>query len=170
MIERCTSIEQSGWLLLREALWPHGSREEHLTEMSSFISNPDRHVPFVAYTPSRLAVGLVEASLRSDYVNGTDSLPVAFLEGIYVAAEHRRQGIAAQLVDAVAAWATSLGCQEFASDAPLENELSHQVGWPREVRTSVRTFCSECGRESHLFSCSRTDTTTRPIMSIRTNP
>lgn len=53
--------------------------------------------------------------------------PVAFLEGIYVAAEHRRQGIAARLVDAVAAWATSLGCREFASDAPLENELSQEV-------------------------------------------
>lgn len=95
--------------------------------MSSLIAHPGRHVQFVAYTPARLAVGFVEASLRSDYVNGTGSSPVAFLEGIYVTTEHRRQGIAAQLVDAVAAWASSLGCREFASDAPLENELSQRV-------------------------------------------
>jgi len=127
MIERCISIEQPGWLPLRQALWPHASREAHLAEMSLLISNPGRHMQFIAYTPSRLAVGFVEASLRSDYVNGTDGSPVAFLEGIYVVAEHRRQGIAARLVDAVAAWATSLGCWEFASDAPLENELSQEV-------------------------------------------
>ena len=98
-----------------------------LCGVSPVISDPDRHVQFVAYTPARLAVGFVEASLHSEYVNGTNSSPVAFLEGIYVAAEHRRQGIAAQLVGAAAAWATSLGCQEFSLDAPLENELSQKV-------------------------------------------
>ena len=127
MIERCASIEQTGWLSLREALWPHCSREEHLAEMSSFAADPERYVQFVAYAEPRLPVGFVEASLRNDYVNGTNSSPVAFLEGIYVAPEHRRQGIAAQLVGSVAEWATSRGCREFASDAPLENELSQVV-------------------------------------------
>ncbi|MGQ5522844.1 aminoglycoside 6'-N-acetyltransferase [Chitinimonas sp. PSY-7] len=127
MIEQCTSVEQAGWLNLRETLWPDCLTEEHLAEMASFIDEPGRYAQFVAYTEAARPVGFVEASLRNDYVNGTDTSPVAFLEGIYVAPEFRRQGIAAQLVKAVAAWAHSCGCQEFASDAPLENELSHAV-------------------------------------------
>ncbi len=41
----------------------------------------------------REAAGLIEA-LRGDYVNGTSTSPVAFVEGLYVAPTHRRAGIA----------------------------------------------------------------------------
>lgn len=85
------------------------------------------HAQFVAYARLGLAAGFVEASLRTDYVNGTSSSPVAFLEGLYVMPEHRRQGLASALVAAVEAWADSLGCQEFASDAAIDDELSHAV-------------------------------------------
>lgn len=59
------------------------------------------------------------------HVNGTESSPVAFLEGIYVVPEARRTGIAASLVSAVCRWAQNAGCQELASDALLENQVSH---------------------------------------------
>ncbi len=127
VIERCASVTQPGWLSLREALWPHCSREQHLAEMSSFLSHPERHVQFVAYSEPERAAGFVEAALRHDYVNGTSSSPVAFLEGIYVVPARRRQGVAAELVDAVATWAVAMGCCEFASDALLDNTLSHLV-------------------------------------------
>jgi aminoglycoside 6'-N-acetyltransferase I len=127
MIIPCTSVEQPGWLSLREALWPDCSREDHLAEMSSFVADPERFVQFVAYLRARLPAGFVEASLRSDYVNGTETSPVAFLEGIYVPPEHRHQGIAAQLVSAVAEWATSRGCRELASDTLLTNEVGQLV-------------------------------------------
>jgi aminoglycoside 6'-N-acetyltransferase I len=58
--------------------------------MSSFIAKPERFAQFVAYANTREPVGLVEASIRTDYVNGTSSSPVAFLEGIYVIPEARR--------------------------------------------------------------------------------
>jgi aminoglycoside 6'-N-acetyltransferase I len=125
-VERCTSVKQPGWLELRQALWPHCTREEHLSEMSSFLANPQRYAQFVAYSAGQ-AVGFVEAAVRSDYVNGTSSSPVAFLEGIYVAPEARRKRIASSLVLAVAEWARSVGCLEFASDAALDNEASHAV-------------------------------------------
>jgi len=48
MIEECASIEQPGWLSLREALWPDCAREEHLWEMSSFLANPARYAQLVA--------------------------------------------------------------------------------------------------------------------------
>ena len=127
MIKECVSIEQEGWLALREALWPHGSRSEHLAEMVQQLAEPKRFVQFVAYSENGSPVGLAEASLRSDYVNGTESSPVAFLEGIYVVPNYRRQGIARELVVAVSQWAVSRGCRELASDAALENELSQTV-------------------------------------------
>ena len=39
----------------------------------------------------------------------------------------RRTGIAAALVAAAAAWGSEHACAEVASDAPLENVLSHAV-------------------------------------------
>lgn len=127
MIERCTTIEHAGWLNLRQALWPHGSRDEHLSEMSSFIADPGRYAQFVAYSSPGQAVGLAEAAVRTDYVNGAHTSPVAFLEGLYVVPQSRRKGIAKSLVSTVSQWARSAGCSELASDALLDNEISHAV-------------------------------------------
>jgi len=127
MIELCASVEQPGWLFLRQLLWPHCTQAEHLAEMRAFVAQPDRYIQFMAYGESYQAVGFVEASLRNDYVNGTESSPVAFLEGLYVVPRHRRRGIARCLVAAIGEWAAAHGCHEFASDAPLKNELSQAV-------------------------------------------
>ena len=58
-------------------------------------------------------------------MNGTQSSPVIFLEGLYVIPELRRQGVARTLVAEVARWARACGCSELASDALLENAASH---------------------------------------------
>ncbi len=58
-------------------------------------------------------MGFVEASQLGVYINGTKISSVACLETIYVAPEHRPQGIAAQLISAVAEWAPLRGCREF---------------------------------------------------------
>lgn len=86
-----------------------------------------RYAQLVAYSNSRWPTGFVEASVRADCVNGTESSPVAFLEGLYVVSEARRMGIATALVAAVCRWAQSVGCRELASDALLENQVSHTV-------------------------------------------
>jgi aminoglycoside 6'-N-acetyltransferase I len=127
MIEPCSSIEQPGWLALRQALWPQCSREQHLSEMLSCVASPERYAQFIAYSSSEQPVGLVEASVRTDYVNGTSTSPVAFLEGIYVVPEARRKGVAASLIATISKWAQSIGCKELASDALLENETSHAL-------------------------------------------
>ena len=65
--------------------------------------------------------------MRHDYVNGTDTSPVAFLEGLYVAPAARRAGVARALVAAVAQWGRAAGCTELASDAAAGNTASHAV-------------------------------------------
>jgi aminoglycoside 6'-N-acetyltransferase I len=125
MIARCSSVQQSGWLQLRQSLWPHCSAEQHLCEMLSFLAAPRRYVQYVAYTSDDRPIGFAEASLRTEYVAGTNSSPVAYLEGIYVAPEFRGKGTGAELVAVVSAWASDAGCSELASDAELENQDSH---------------------------------------------
>lgn len=127
MISRCASIQQCGWLALRDALWPGCTSAEQLSEMAAIVANPTRFAAFVACADAGLAVGLAEAALRTDYVNGARSTPVAFLEGLYVAPDHRRKGIAAALVAEVERWALGIGCTELASDAALENHASLAV-------------------------------------------
>jgi aminoglycoside 6'-N-acetyltransferase I len=95
--------------------------------MACFLGQPEKFAQFIAYDYAHRVTGFVEASIRNDYVNGTASSPVAFLEGIYVVAERRRLGIARALTNAVSQWAISRGVRELASDAALENELSHDV-------------------------------------------
>jgi GNAT superfamily N-acetyltransferase len=111
------------WLALRLALWPE---EEPAVELAAMAEALRRsfHVR-LAVDDAGAAVGFVEGSIRTDYVNGTRSSPVAFLEGLYVVPESRRLGIARALVESVAEWARSSGCTELASDSLLDNRFGH---------------------------------------------
>ena len=66
-------------------------------------------------------MGFAQCQLRHDYVEGTDSSPVGYLEGIYVASAYRHRGIAGVLLNACEVWAREKGCTEFASDCELNN-------------------------------------------------
>lgn len=67
------------------------------------------------------AVGFAQCQLRHDYVEGTETSPVGYLEGIYVKAPYRRMGVAGQLLHACEEWSMAMGCTEFASDCELDN-------------------------------------------------
>lgn len=141
MIEPCTTIEQPGWLRLREALWPHCAEADHRAEMRSLLAQPERFAQYVFYSEPNVAVGFVEASLRNDYVPGTNSSPVAFLEGIYVAPDARHHGVAARLVSEIERWARARGCTELASDTQLENGASQRVHEALGFRQTERIVC-----------------------------
>ncbi len=94
-------------------------------ELETLIARSDYGV-FVAVAATGL-VGFAEVALRRDYVNGCDTSPVAFLEGIYVAPDHRRDGAARALITAVEAWGRAQGCSELASDADLANLDSQRM-------------------------------------------
>lgn len=127
MPDSCTSVAQPGWLALREQLWPQCPRTRHLQQMTEFLASPHKFAQYIEYDSAGAPVGFVEAALRTDYVNGTASSPVAFLEGLYVVPAARRQGIARTLVACVEQWASRAGCTEFASDARLDNVHSHHM-------------------------------------------
>lgn len=124
-IERCASPAHPGWLALRRALWPHCPDEEHRAEMAGFCAEPARFAQFLARDAAGNAAGFVEASVRRDHVNGTQSPPVGFLEGLYVAPASRGRGVARALVQAAEAWALGAGCREMALDAAIDGEAAH---------------------------------------------
>jgi aminoglycoside 6'-N-acetyltransferase I len=137
----CKSIHQPGWLMLREQLWPHCSRARHLEQMSGFLAAPHRYAQYIAQDAGGVPIGFVEAALRYDYVNGTSSSPVAFLEGIYVVPAARRQGVARVLVACVEQWARGVGCTEFASDADLNNLHSQRMHQALGFQETERVVC-----------------------------
>src|SRR5262249_21294722 len=87
--------------------------------------------------PSGGLCGFVEASIRP-FVDGCKTRPVGYIEGWFVDAEMRRQGIGRSLVIAAEQWAKAHGCTEMASDAHLENTVSvraHEaLGYEESVR------------------------------------
>ncbi|MEH7344759.1 aminoglycoside 6'-N-acetyltransferase [Bacillus sp. JJ1532] len=103
-------------------LWPGHTLEVFIKEMTHLISQPDAKI-FLAYHDSE-TIGFAQCQLRYDYVEGTSSSPVGYLEGIYVKEDFREQGFAKKLVNACENWAKKKGCHEFASDCELENEES----------------------------------------------
>ena len=70
------------------------------------------------------AVGFAQCQLRHDYVEGTDTSPVGYLEGICVQEDFRMKGGARKLLSACEDWARERGCTEFASDCELDNAES----------------------------------------------
>ena len=107
---------------LASLLWPHHTATEMATEYRVGMENPDAGF-FLAYE-GELAVGFAQCQLRHDYVEGTESSPVGYLEGIFVAEQYRKHGVAKQLLTACENWAKSKGCTEFASDCELDNTQS----------------------------------------------
>jgi len=69
-------------------------------------------------------IGFAQCQLRYDYVEGTKSSPVGYLEGIFIKDEFRHNGYAKELLENCERWAGMQGCSEFASDCELINEDS----------------------------------------------
>lgn len=86
-------------LALRRALLPSALEAGNLPGMA--LATARGHNVRFAVAPGGSALGFVGASKRDDYVNGTSGPPVAFLEGLHVVADARRQGLARTLVEAV---------------------------------------------------------------------
>ncbi|WP_031294010.1 aminoglycoside 6'-N-acetyltransferase [Sphingobium ummariense] len=113
------------WARMRNALWPEEGVAGHRDEARAMLEVGGGQVAFVALDLADRPIGFVEAVLRHDYVNGCDSSPVAFVEGLYVEPAHRGEAVARALVAAVEQWGGGQGCTELASDADITNLASH---------------------------------------------
>ncbi len=104
-------------------LWPECNYAEEVGNCEK-IANSDRDVAFLSVNNQGAFTGFVYMSLRTDYVEGTTTTPVGYIEGIYVKEEFRRQGTARNLIKRAELWCRERGCRELASDTETHNESS----------------------------------------------
>ncbi|WP_339216521.1 aminoglycoside 6'-N-acetyltransferase [Solibacillus sp. FSL W8-0372] len=120
-------------------LWPDNDLEEFIQNMEEAIGNPNSAI-FLAFSEEE-AIGFAQCQLRHDYVEGTDSSPVGYLEGLYVVEHYREHGLAKDLVQACEQWAKAKGCTEFASDCELSNTASLHVHLKLGFTEANRIIC-----------------------------
>lgn len=106
---------------LAAELWDDNKLE--LLEQFKDIMN-NKNVLFLLKYVGDIPVGFAQCQLRNDYVEGTDSSPVGYLEGIFIKEEYRKNGYAKELLEACQQWSKKQGCREFASDCELNNSDS----------------------------------------------
>jgi len=115
------------WIAMRAQLWPDESARLLAQEANTYFASRGRAIALLAFAGDNEAVGFAEATIRTDYVNGTDSSPVGFLEGWYVAPGWRALGVGRALVAAVEQWTREHGCAELASDTWLDRVDSQRA-------------------------------------------
>ncbi len=110
--------------------------EEEMTD----IMKADSSAFFLAYDNNQ-PVGFAQCQLRTDYVEGTNSRPVGYLEGIYVLEGSRRRGYARQLLTYCETWSKDMGCKGFASDCELTNTDSLYFHMKMGFEEANRIIC-----------------------------
>ena len=123
---------------LAAKMWEHPAGELE-ADFALLLKDPEAAV-FAAMQAGRV-IGFAECRLRHDYVEGTSTSSVGYLEGIYVEEQYRRQGVAQALLGACEEWARSKGCTEFASDCELENEDSLKFHLSLGFEEADRIIC-----------------------------
>jgi aminoglycoside 6'-N-acetyltransferase I len=104
---------------MRLALWPDCDD----SDIDPWLARSDA-ATFVAERGDGTLCGFVEVGSRP-YAEGCQSSPVGYVEGWWVDADVRRAGVGTALLDAAENWARGMGYTEIASDALLENTVSH---------------------------------------------
>ena len=103
-------------------IWPEHTPEE-LERIIRNYMNSDSSAVFSESADGQI-VGAALCCLRNDDVEGCETSPVGYLEGVSINEEYRHKGIAKRLVSECEQWAREKGCSEFASDCELTNTAS----------------------------------------------
>lgn len=120
-------------------MWEDNVLEELAEEFAELTGSSETAV-FLGTVDGR-AIGFAQCQLRHDYVEGTETSPVGYLEGIFIEENFRKQGYAKQLLAACENWAREQGCTEFASDCELENTGSLKFHLSLGFEEANRVIC-----------------------------
>ena len=139
MIEQLSETNIEHCAELASQLWRHEDKNELLLYYKKMLTDND--ATCFLYKDDDNYVGLIDLSLRKDYVEGTNTSPVAYIEGIYVSENYRRKKIAEQLTNAGEQWGKQNGCTEMASDCALDNTLSFNFHTGVGFKEAQRIIC-----------------------------
>ncbi len=121
IIRKAAPADSTSLAELASRMWEHDPTELQ-PEFAKLTASPEAAC-FLAFDGDK-PIGFAQCQLRHDYVEGCDTSPVGFLEGIYVDEAHRCNGVARALLRACEDWTRSVGCTEFASDCEIDNHAS----------------------------------------------
>ena len=137
LIRKASPVDSPLLAQLASRLWDHVPAQLE-PEFAALTASPEAAC-FLAFDGVD-AIGFAQCQLRHDYVEGTSTSPVGFLEGLWVEEAHQRQGVASGLLRACEDWARSVGCTEFGSDCELGNDASyafHMASGYKEVNRTI---------------------------------
>lgn len=120
-------------------IWNNHSVKELITEFSETISNGKSQ--FLLKYKGDIPIGFAQCQLRHDYVEGTKTTPVGYLEGILIKDGYRNKGYAKELLEACEIWAKDNGCREFASDCEIDNTGSYHFHKAMHFTEANRIIC-----------------------------
>ena len=120
-------------------MWDVDTIQELIDDISDNMAKEDAQY-FIKYVDSE-PVGFAECQLRYDYVEGTDSSPVGYLEGIFVKEGYRNKGYAKELLAECESWAKENSCHEFASDCEIDNINSFHFHKAMNFTEANRIIC-----------------------------
>lgn len=120
-------------------LWPNNDFNELRHEIILMMKG-DKDI-FLLSSINESIVGFIQMSIRTDYVEGANSSPVGFVEGIYIKPMYRFKGIARELVSKGEEWAKSMGCTQIGSDIEMNNLDSYKFHQNIGFKEANRIIC-----------------------------
>lgn len=139
MIKVATKDNLDSLTNLALLLFPQSSYTELYNEFLELLDDQRAKI-FLQYEQD-LPIGFAQCQLRYDYVEGTSTSPVGYLEGIFVKEGYRRKGYARELLSACENFARAKGCSEFASDCELDNQASFNFHKAMHFKEANRIIC-----------------------------
>lgn len=127
------------WVQLGLELWPNNERNELQTEFGNLLRLGNTQT--FLYRVGKEFVGFVQMSIRTDYVEGSSSSPVGYVEGIYVQESFRKRRIAKRLLQKGEEWARAQGCSQIGSDMVFGNDLSYNFHLGVGFKEASRIVC-----------------------------
>lgn len=139
MIKKATINESLILAEMAMQMWNSNTVDELQMEFAETLKK--KSIAFFIKYLEDIPVGFAQCGLRTDYVEGTESSPVGYLEGIFVKEDCRNKGYAKELILACEKWAKDMGCSEFASDCELDNVDSFKFHMAMGFEEANRIIC-----------------------------
>jgi|SRR3989344_4973667 len=124
-ISKVIKKDFSDWVKIGTLFWLKWTEIKVKKEFSKIIASK-KEVSFICRTDDGSAIGFINIAIRSDYVEGSKTSPVGYLEGIYIKRGHREKGVAKMLFKEAQKWFFKKRVSEVGSDTGVRNTTSQK--------------------------------------------
>ena len=138
MIREATKEDVTCIVEMALIMW-ESNLEELAEEFEMALENEECVI--YLYCVDNMPIGFAQCGLRHDYVEGTESSSVGYLEGIFIREQYRKKGYAGDLLTKCEKWVKQKGCSEFASDCELNNNVSLAFHMNTGFKEANRIIC-----------------------------